>query len=116
MPLGFLEFHLQMKHGKATGGRRHWGTMAPSREPRTYKMDLPTAGGTRNFPIKGCREWGATRMAMRDHSYHWHAQDTMIILEKGNLPHPQCPRCDMLFTWRALNGRHLNTSQCTKGE
>ena len=39
----------------------------------------------------------------------------MIILEEGKLPHPWCPQCDMLVTWRALNRRHLATTQCAKG-
>ena len=39
----------------------------------------------------------------------------MIILEEGNLPHPRCPRCNILVPWRALNGRHHAISQCQKG-
>ena len=39
----------------------------------------------------------------------------MIILEEGNLPHPRCPRCDMLVPWKALNGWHVTTAQCAKG-
>ena len=55
-------------------------------------------------------------MAMQVHLFHQHIWDTVIILEEGNLPHPRCPRCNMLVTWRALNGRHLATTQCAKGE
>ena len=40
----------------------------------------------------------------------------MIILEEGNLPHPQCPRCDMLVLLKDLNGCHFTTAQCTRGE
>ena len=39
----------------------------------------------------------------------------MIILEEINLPHPQCPQCNMMVPWRDLNGSHLATSQCTEG-
>ena len=42
-------------------------------------------------------------------------QDTHIILEEGNLPHPQFPRCDMLVPWATFNYRHPNTAQCTEG-
>ena len=42
-------------------------------------------------------------------------QDTVIILEEGNLPHQQFSRCDMLVPWRALNGRHHATIMCKKG-
>ena len=41
-----------------------------------------------------------------------HVQDVVIILEEGNLPHPRCPRCDMLVPWRSLNGHHKNTAIC----
>ena len=30
-------------------------------------------------------------------------------------PHPRCPRCDMLVPRKALNVRHLSTSQCVRG-
>ena len=53
---------------------------------------------------------------MRVHFFHRNVQDTVIILEEGNFSHPRCPRCKMLVPWRALNGRHLATTQCAKGE
>ena len=28
---------------------------------------------------------------MRVHVLHRHVQDTVVILEEGNLPHPRCP-------------------------
>ena len=52
---------------------------------------------------------------MRIHFFNRHIQDIVIILEEGNLPHPRCPRCDMLVSWRELNGRHHATVQCAKG-
>ena len=39
----------------------------------------------------------------------------MVILEEGNLPLPQGPRCDLQVSRKALNGRHLGTSQCRTG-
>ena len=39
----------------------------------------------------------------------------MIILEEENLPHPRCPRCDILVPWQSLKGRHISTAKCTKG-
>ena len=47
---------------------------------------------------------------------HRHVWDTIIILEEGNPPHLRCPLFNMLGPWRALNGRHLATAHCTKGE
>ena len=52
---------------------------------------------------------------MRVHFVHRHVQDTVVMLEEGNLPHPRCPRCDMQVPRKARNGRHLGTAQCAKG-
>ena len=52
---------------------------------------------------------------MRVHFVHRHAQDTVVILEEGNLPHPRYPRCDLQVPTKALNGHHLGTVQCKKG-
>ena len=49
------------------------------------------------------------------HFLHLNVQDTVVILEEGNLPQPRCPRCDMLFYWHALNRGHISTAQCTRG-
>ena len=43
---------------------------------------------------------------MRAHFWHRNIRDTVVILEEGNLSHPRCPICDMLVTWRDLNGTH----------
>ena len=116
MALGSLEVHLNMNHGKAAGEKWYWGTMTPGIEPQTYKMDFPTFGPPRNWPIEGCRGWSATRTAMQVQFIHRHVWDTMIILEEVNLPHPQWHWSDMLVPWRAVNGRNLTTAQCSKGE
>ena len=52
---------------------------------------------------------------MRVHFWHRNVRDTVAILEEGNLLHPQCPLCDMLVPWKALNVTHRNTKQCTQG-
>ena len=46
---------------------------------------------------------------------HRHVRDTVIILEEGNLPHPRCPKCNMLVPWKALNRRHITITRCAKG-
>ena len=46
---------------------------------------------------------------------HRHVQDTVVILEEGNLPLPRCPWCDLQVSRKALNGRHLETNQCKTG-
>ena len=114
MEMGLLTVHQYIQNGKAAAGRWHWVTSAPRREPQTYKIYFPTAGGARNCPVKGCQVWAATRTAMKVHFLHRHVRYTIIILEEGNLPHPRWPRCDMLVPWKALKGRHVTTAQCAK--
>ena len=55
------------------------------------------------------------KTVIRIHFLYRHMKDTIIILYDGNLPHPQCPCCDMLVLWAALNSCHPNTAQCAKG-
>ena len=57
----------------------------------------------------------ATRAAMRVHFVHRHVHNTVVILEEGNLPLPRLPRCDLQVSRKALNKRHLGTSQCRTG-
>ena len=52
---------------------------------------------------------------MRVHFVHRHVHDTVVILEEVNPPLPRCPRCDLQVSRKALNGRHLGTSQCRTG-
>ena len=110
MALGSLEDHLQMQYGKAMGGRRHWGTTPPGRDQHTYNMALSTSGDLRNCPVEGCWGRAAMRTKMQVHFFHRHVQDTVIILEEGNLTQPRCPWYDMLVPWQALNGRNISTS------
>ena len=65
--------------------------------------------------MEGCPGVSATQAAMRVHFVHQHVHDTVVILEEGNLPLPRCPRCNLQVTRKALNGRHLETSQCRTG-
>ena len=113
--LRFLVVHLKTQHGMVEEGRRHWEATDPSEELRMYRISFLTAGGARNCPVEGCPGRAATSMAMRVHFFHRNVQDTVIILEEGNLPHPLCPRCDILVPWSSLIGRHLSTTQFAKG-
>ena len=56
------------------------------------------------------------RVGLRMHFVNCHMQDTMMVVDDVNPPHPQCPCCDMLVLWTALNFLHTNNAQCTKGE
>ena len=79
------------------------------------KGNALTKVGPQSYPVEGCPGRAGKRTATRMHFFNWQIRDTVIILEEGNLPHPRCPRCDMLVPWRALHGRHRATTQCAKG-
>ena len=68
--------------------------------------------GARRCPVEGCPGDLATRTAMQVQFLHRHVQDTVVMLEEGNLPHARCPRCDMQVYMKALNGRHLGNAPC----
>ena len=78
-------------------------------------MSFPAKGGPKQCPVAGCPGELATRTAMRVHFVHRHVQDTVVMLEEGNLPHPRCPWCNLQVPRKALNGRQLGTLQCQKG-
>ena len=83
-------------------------------KPKTYRMEFPK-GGAKHCPVEGCPGRAGTRTAMRVHLWRRHVQDTVIILEEGNLPHSRCENCNMLVPWRSLNGRHKDTAICRSG-
>ena len=52
------------------------------------------------------------RTNLRIHFLYRHVQDTVVILEEGNLPHPHCTACDMFIPWLALNLRQQDMALC----
>ena len=42
-------------------------------------------------------------------------QETMVILDEGNLPHTRCTRCNIFVPWVALNIIHTSISLCPRG-
>ena len=78
-------------------------------------MAFLTREGPRTCQVEGFSGRASTRAAMRVQFWHRHVRDNVVILEEVNLPHPRCPLCDMLVPWKALNGMHRLTAQCTRG-
>ena len=96
--------------------RQHGGNCGPpdGRGGQDVQDILPNEGGAAAVSSGGVPVALATRATMRVHFVHRHVQDTVVMLEEGNLPHPRCPHCDLQVTRKALNGRHLGTAQCKK--
>ena len=92
--VGSMSSHLMTRHGKASARRQLWTPQTDRGGGRT-KCPSQRRGGSRRCPVEGCPGALATRTAMRVHFVHRHVQDTVVILEEVNLPHPQCPRCDL---------------------
>ena len=78
-------------------------------------MVFLTGSGTRHCPVEGCIGLVETQTDMLVHLWYQYVQDTVVIIEKGNLSHPQCPPCDMAVLWRSLNVSHKIRVQCKKG-
>ena len=109
--------HVKSSDDSTWEGRNMTAPLEPQdgRGPRTYKMSFPEKGGQRRCPVERCPGVLATRVAMRVNFVHRNVHNTVVILEEGNLPLPRCPRCDLQVSRKALNRRHLGTSQCRTG-
>ena len=115
LTVGYMLSHLMTQLGRAMGRWRQWNTLAAEVGPHIYRMSFPEKGGPRKCPVVGCPGRVMTRTAMRVHFVQQNVLDTMVILDEGNSPHPRCALCNMLFPWRALNGRHPGTAKRKKG-
>ena len=117
MEVGSLASHQMTQNSKAKEEELSWNNLETMRGvPRTYRIEFPTKGGPRGFPVEGFPGKAGTRTAMRMHFCSRHVWDIVIILEEGNLRHPRCSQCDMLVPWQALNGKHHDTALCRSGE
>ena len=65
--------------------------------------------------VGGCPGRAASRSTLLVHFIYPHMKGTVVILEDGNYPLHICPKCDMFFKWRSLNGRHHTMAMCTRG-
>ena len=62
------------------------------------------------FPEEGFRGGGETIcINLLLHFGHFHVQDTIVILDEGNRPHPHFPYCEIFVPLAALN-RHYPTT------
>ena len=80
-----------------------------------YRMAFLIKVGPIYCPVKGCSCQAATWTAMQMEFCYRHVRYTVVILDKDNLPHPWCPLCDILMSWRYLNRQNQRTAKCKKG-
>ena len=45
---------------------------------------------------------------------NYQLEDTIVVLNKGPAPHPQCKQCDMFVTQDSMAVRHLVTAICKR--
>ena len=88
MATGSMAGNMMTQHGRAEEEIWSWTNLVTGEEPRTYHMDFVAKEGPRSCLVEGCLVRVATRTAMHVHFLHRHAQDTVVILEEGNLPRP----------------------------
>ena len=75
-------------------------------DPQHYRVYFTREAGEIEYHVLGC--WGGekNRTNIRIHFLHLQMQNTLVIMEEGNLPHHWCLYCDMFTPWAALNRRH----------
>ena len=89
--------HCQTQNGVEKGAMGQEGNREGGGDvPRTYRMAVTTNARTRHFPVEGFSGQTTTWTSMRVHFWHRHVQDTVVILEEGNLPHTRCSLCNIL--------------------
>ena len=70
MAAGSLEAHQMLQHGNSKEEKWRWTDAATGGgggggEPNTYRIEFPTKGGTREFPVEGCPGRAGMWTAMR---------------------------------------------------
>ena len=90
MAAGSMAIHLMTQHWWMEEAQRIWRNPSIREGQRTFRMALLAKGGLRRLLVEGCRGRASMSMAMQVHFLHQHVLDIVVILEEGNLPHPQC--------------------------
>ena len=90
MEAGSMARHMMNQHGRAAEARRSCKTLVTGKEPRTYRMAFLANVGLHSYLVEGFPGQAGTKMAMQIHFLYRHVLDTVVIMEKGNLPYPWC--------------------------
>jgi hypothetical protein len=106
--------HKRAKHGinKTTNTQQQTPPYL-SADGETYTVSMPSYHDPTPCPVPGCNTIIRDRYGMRRHFVHRHFQDTIIILEEGQLA--RCTDCGMFCTLLALTTTHRESKICKKG-
>ena len=97
--------------GKGGPGRYPYPPPPPA-ETRKWWISFTWVAREVVWTVEGCLGRSLIRTALRVHFMQHHVWDTIVVLEEGNQPHPQCPRCDIFFPWEALNSHQPSMKIC----
>ena len=114
MAKGSLVAHRKTQHGVLKGVLGQVGNKeVGDNDPIIFRIAFPEKSGPRTCPVEEYSGLAVIGTAMRMKFWHRNFRDTVVILEEGNLPHPQCPICDMMLPWRSLSRNSQRTAQCS---
>ena len=103
---GSLETHRQTQHD--VGRSIQW--VEALEEAQSYRLYFPRIAGSIACSFLGCGGESTNISNLRIKLLHCHhVRDMLVILEKGNRTHPQCPNCDIFVPWSAFNRCHMTT-------
>ena len=90
LAVGSLTSHMMTQHGRVAETLQQCRTTVAGTGPHTFRMTFLAKGGPQNCPVVGCPYRVATRIVIWVHFLHRNVLNTVVILEEGNSPHPQC--------------------------
>ena len=83
--------------------RHHYQSNFPSRPLSPIPCPVPQCPGTFR-----------TRDGLRTHFNTRLPHDDLCIQQEGSTPLPRCPKCHLLVSYKALNGRHPSSAKCQR--
>ena len=104
-------------HFPPEGGQGGLGVEGRDREGNTvnYRVSFPTIISRLRCPVEVCQGSASSRTNLQVHFSHQQSQDSIIILEEWNQPHPRSLQCDIFVPQEALNFAHLISVLCRHG-
>ena len=80
-----------------------------------HPVDFPWTATPINCPVDGFHRKDTSHTNLQLHFMQWNVEDTIIILNKGTVPHPRCGKCVMFLPLDTLVAWYLSTKICSRG-